>query len=76
MSEKQMGHIKAENVKAIDSTAAGDTFNGALAKAFSCDLDLVKVGTNAAAAFSVTKLGAQDSIPKLNELDKNSKLCL
>ena len=72
MSEKQMGHIKAENVKAIDTTAAGDTFNGALAKAFSCDLDLVKSikFSNAAAAFSVTRLGAQDSIPKLNELDK------
>ena len=72
MSEKQMGHIKAENVKAIDTTAAGDTFNGALAKAFSCDLDLVKSikFSNAAAAFSVTKLGAQDSIPKIDELDK------
>ena len=72
MSEKQKAHIKAEKVKALDTTAAGDTFNGALATAFSFDVDIIKSikFSNAAAAFSVTRLGAQDSIPKLNELDK------
>ena len=72
MSEKQMAHIKAEKVKALDTTAAGDTFNGALATAFSFDVDIIKSikFSNAAAAISVTRLGAQDSIPKINELDK------
>ena len=72
MSEKQIAHIKAEKVKALDTTAAGDTFNGALATAFSFDVDIIKSikFSNAAAAISVTRLGAQDSIPKINELDK------
>ena len=72
MSEKQMAHIKAEKVKVLDTTAAGDTFNGALATAFSFDVDLIKSikFSNAAAALSVTRLGAQDSIPKIKELDE------
>ena len=71
-SEKQMAHIKAEKVKVLDTTAAGDTFNGALATAFSFDVDLIKSikFSNAAAALSVSRLGAQDSIPKIKELDE------
>lgn len=72
MSEYQMAYIEAENVKAIDTTAAGDTFNGALATAFSYSIDLIKSikFSNAAAAFSVTKLGAQSSIPSISQLDR------
>ena len=72
MSEDEMAHIEAENVNAIDTTAAGDTFNGALATAFSHSIDLIKSikFSNAAAAFSVTKLGAQSSIPSISQLDK------
>ena len=57
--------ISAPLVHSIDSTAAGDTFNGALAVGlaegqtllFACRLAV------AAAALSVTKLGAQASMP-------------
>ena len=72
MSEDEMAHIEAENVNAIDTTAAGDTFNGALATAFSHSIDMIKSikFSNAAAAFSVTKLGAQSSIPSISQLDK------
>ncbi len=57
-------------VKAVDTTAAGDTFNGVLAVALSekkSFKDAVKFA-NAAAALSVTKLGAQPSVPSLNEI--------
>ena len=52
-------------VKAVDSTAAGDIFNGALAVALAEErplLDAVRFA-NAAAALSVTRLGAQPSAP-------------
>jgi len=58
-------HAPAKKVKAIDTTAAGDTFIGALAAALcegqSLD-DAVALG-QAAAAICVTRRGAQTSIP-------------
>ena len=58
-------------VEAVDTTAAGDTFNGALTVALSQKKnfkDAVKFA-NAAAALSVTKLGAQPSVPSLEEIN-------
>jgi ribokinase len=63
-------HIPAPKVKAIDTTAAGDVFNGALAVALSEGLTL-KEGCEfacRAAAISVTRLGAQASVPTRSEL--------
>jgi len=62
--------IATPNVKAIDSTAAGDVFNGALAVAISegNGLDQAVEFANRAAALSVTKMGAQASAPFRNEL--------
>ena len=59
-------------VKAIDTTAAGDTFNGALVYALDKDKTMGEaiVFANKAAALSVTKFGAQPSIPTLTELEK------
>ena len=62
--------LAAPVVKAIDTTAAGDVFNGALAVAISegKGLDEAVEFANRAAAISVTKMGAQASAPYRNEL--------
>lgn len=58
-------------VTAVDSTAAGDTFNGALAVALaeSRSLEEAVRFANAAGAISVTRHGAQSSIPRRAEVD-------
>lgn len=63
--------IPAYRVKAVDTTAAGDVFNGALAVALSEGRTLPDaVGfACAASAISVTRPGAQSSIPFRDELD-------
>ena len=58
-------------VKAVDTTAAGDIFNGALAVGLGEGqplLDAVRFA-NAAAALSVTRLGAQPSAPRRREIE-------
>jgi len=62
--------VAAQKVEAIDTTAAGDVFNGALAVALSEGKDLQEAVRFActAAAISVTRMGAQPSIPYRNEL--------
>jgi ribokinase len=64
-------HVPTPRVTAVDATAAGDTFNGALAVALSEGRTLREavVFANAAAALSVTRLGAQSSIPRRAEVD-------
>ncbi len=58
-------------VKAVDTTAAGDVFNGALAVrlAENCPLGAAVRFAHAAAAISVTRRGAQPSIPARAEID-------
>ncbi len=62
--------IPAQKVEAIDTTAAGDTFNGALAVAIAEGKSLTEAVAfgNQAAAISVTRLGAQTSVPYIHEL--------
>ena len=62
--------IKAPKVDAVDTTAAGDTFNGALAVALSEGKTIQEsiAFANKAAAISVTRIGAQSSIPFRNEI--------
>lgn len=61
--------VPAPKVVALDTTAAGDVFNGALAVAISEEKTLIEAVKFACAiaAISVTKMGAQSSIPYRNE---------
>ncbi|MEJ7589550.1 MAG: PfkB family carbohydrate kinase [Ferruginibacter sp.] len=61
--------IEAPKVVAIDTTAAGDVFNGALVVSLSEGNDVLTATSFAcqAAAVSVTKMGAQASAPYKNE---------
>lgn len=63
--------IAAPRVQAIDTTAAGDTFNGALVVGLAEGMTLANAVAfaNQAAAFSVTRLGAQASAPTRQDLD-------
>ncbi len=58
-------------VKAIDTIAAGDTFNGALVTALLEGKPLAEALRfgHAAAAIAVTRKGAQPSVPWRNEID-------
>ncbi|MGP8199095.1 MAG: ribokinase [Limisphaerales bacterium] len=57
-------------VSAVDTTAAGDVFNGALAVGLGEGGSLLEAVrfANAAAAISVTRLGAQPSVPERKEI--------
>ena len=63
-------------VKAVDTTAAGDVFNGALAVALGEGQSLLESTSfaNAAAAISVTRRGAQPSAPSRREIESLLKL--
>ncbi len=70
LSEDFRGVIPANQVKAVDTTGAGDTFNGALCVALSEGRSLRDACRFAAkaSAISVTRMGAQPSIPFRNEI--------
>lgn len=65
------GMVPGYPVKAIDSTAAGDIFNGTLAVALAEGKSLIESArfATAAAAVSVTRLGAQTSAPSRGEIE-------
>ena len=63
-------HFPAPVVKAVDTTAAGDTFVGGFAAALAAGSDeaqAIRFG-QVAAALSVTRAGAQPSIPALSDV--------
>jgi len=64
-------HVPGFRVRAVDTTAAGDIFNGALAVALAEGKPLEEAVpfANRAAAISVTRLGAQASVPTRAEVD-------
>ena len=57
--------VEAPKVKAVDSTAAGDAFTGALACGIAAGKSITEAAAfaNCVAAVSVTKMGAQPSMP-------------
>jgi ribokinase len=64
------GIIPGVRVNSVDTTAAGDVFNGAIAVALSEGKDLREAVefANKAASISVTRVGAQASAPYRNEI--------
>jgi ribokinase len=67
----RMRAIPPFKVQPVDSTAAGDAFNGALAAALAegQPFDRALRFASAAGALSVTKRGAQDSLPDRREIE-------
>ncbi|MEB2356554.1 ribokinase [Bacillus pumilus] len=64
--------VPGSPVKAVDTTGAGDTFNGALAVALTEGKPLYDAlaFANLAASISVTKFGAQGGMPTREELER------
>ncbi len=65
-------HVEVFEVEAVDTTAAGDTFNGVLATLVAEGRELVTSVREAcaAAAISVTRMGAQPAAPTRSEVDE------
>ena len=59
-------------VKAIDTTGAGDAYNGGFVTALSEGRDLFEAARygNATGALSVTKLGTAPAMPTREEIDR------
>ena len=68
--QNEIIEVPAEKIKAVDTTAAGDTFIGYLLAGLAADEAIKQVLKRAAhaAAITCTRMGAADSIPKLDEL--------
>lgn len=68
----QLVHIQPKKVNVVDTTGAGDTFNGALAAFIAQEINLVDVleKANIAAGISIGKIGAQSAMPTLDEVEQ------
>jgi ribokinase len=71
VGESAIDHVPGHEVQVVDSTGAGDAFSGALAAAICEGKSLGEACrfANAAGALSVTKPGAQTSMPWRDEID-------
>lgn len=72
LNEKECFYVNGISVDAVDTTAAGDEFIGAFAYGLSKGFNheqCVKFA-NVAAAISVTRMGAQPSLPDIHEVKK------
>lgn len=72
VTDKEEKYFPVNKVKAVDTTAAGDSFTAAFALALSqgksCD-EAIRFGQKVS-AFVVTRKGAQTSIPTMDELER------
>jgi len=64
-------HVSGIKVKALETTGAGDAFNGGFATAIGEGMDIESAlrFANCTAAISVTRLGAAQSMPTRDEID-------
>lgn len=67
--------VEALKVEAVDTTAAGDTYNGVLASVIAEGRSLIEAirEANVAAAISVTRMGAQPAAPTRTEIAEMKK---
>lgn len=67
--------VEALKVEAVDTTAAGDTYNGVLASVIAEGRSLIEAmrEANVAAAISVTRMGAQPAAPTREEINEMKK---
>jgi ribokinase len=72
VSDGEPCHLPAAKVQAVDTTAAGDVFNAALAVGLTEGMDLRAACqfANRAAAVSVTRRGAQPAAPSRAEVER------
>jgi ribokinase len=72
LSADEAVHVPGFEVTALDTTAAGDTFNAALAVALTERMSLTEGlrFANAAAALACTRRGAQPSLPRRDEVTR------
>ncbi len=75
VSEDQSVMVPTKEVQAVDTTAAGDAFNGALAFALAKGKPMMEAVrfANLTGALSATRMGAQPSMPTLEELQEFAK---
>ena len=68
---KEEVYLKASQVKVVDTTGAGDAFNGGLAFGLSKEKSIIECLelANKVAGISTTKLGAGDAMPYYNEIN-------
>lgn len=71
VTPEEQFHLPGRRVKAVDTTAAGDAFSGALAVFLSEGLEFREAVRRAvvASALAVTRMGAQSSLPRREELE-------
>lgn len=70
--QEGMEFVPGVKVRAVDSTAAGDAFTGSLAVGLAQGKSIAQAAwyANYAAALSVTKMGAQPSMPTAKQVDE------
>ena len=69
-TKEGLEHVPGFKVKAVDTTAAGDTFNAGVAAGLAMGYDIreaVRLG-NGAAALAVTAFGAQEGMPTMEKV--------
>lgn len=71
----ELTKIPAFKVQAVDTVGAGDCFNGVLASKLNQGESLIEAAkyATAAASISVTRKGAQESMPYLHEIEERYK---
>ena len=72
LNGKDVAHVPAVKVRAVDTTGAGDAFVGSLAFFLGEGSQLRQAveRSNAVAALSVMKIGAQASFPSREEVER------